>query len=150
MDCIRFVTSNEWITGGCDGSVHLWAATKKKPVWVARGAHGPNAAAVYGSPAAPPAGAAAAAPPVLAPEHGWVTSVAVCRSSDLAVGGVKSCGECGTCSEGLTARLQPRKVGGRTGTVFCIQGNAEGHAWLVGDVNRFGQVHRIQRGAAMY
>lgn len=84
LDCARFVTGTDWITGGCDGGVHLWSHMKKKPVFVARGAHGPDAGKLYAAPTARARGddgAAAALPS----EHGWVTAVAACRNADLVV-----------------------------------------------------------------
>ncbi|GFR43265.1 hypothetical protein Agub_g4327 [Astrephomene gubernaculifera] len=92
LDCVRFVTSTEWVSGGCDGGLHLWSQLKKKPVFVARGAHGPEAGAVYAAPAAAAAaggeeGAVGAVGGGAAPELGWVTSVAVCKNSDLVASG---------------------------------------------------------------
>ncbi|KAG2439576.1 hypothetical protein HXX76_004928 [Chlamydomonas incerta] len=89
LDCVRFVTGSEWVSGGCDGGLHLWSNLKKKPVFVARGAHGPTSASTYGSPAAGVAtglggGEGGAA---LGAEHGWINSVAVCRNSDLVASG---------------------------------------------------------------
>ena len=89
LDCVRFVTGSEWVSGGCDGGLHLWSNLKKKPVFVARGAHGPTSAASYSVPAAGVAtglggGEDGAG---MGPEHGWINSVAVCRNSDLVVGG---------------------------------------------------------------
>ncbi|GIL62272.1 hypothetical protein Vafri_16561 [Volvox africanus] len=85
LDCVRFVTATEWVSGGCDGGLHLWSQMKKKPVFVARGAHGPSAGTMYAAPAATDCGGGAAA--ALSPEHGWVTSVAVCRNADLVASG---------------------------------------------------------------
>ncbi|GLC40987.1 hypothetical protein PLESTB_000954900 [Pleodorina starrii] len=91
LDCARFVTATEWLSGGCDGGLHLWSQMKKKPVFVVRGAHGPAAGEAFGAPAAGvstgldagKAGGGGAVPP----EHGWLTSVAVCSNSDLVASG---------------------------------------------------------------
>eukprot|EP00850_Spirogloea_muscicola_P018712 SM000174S03367 [mRNA] locus=s174:299591:301388:+ [translate_table: standard] len=40
IDCCKFLTGNEYITGSEDGSVALWTVQRKKPVHVVRRAHG--------------------------------------------------------------------------------------------------------------
>ncbi|GIM09576.1 hypothetical protein Vretimale_13420 [Volvox reticuliferus] len=106
LDCVRFVTATEWVSGGCDGGLHLWSHTRKKPMFVAGGAHGPDAGTTYAAPAAADGGGAAAAAAPLSPEHGWVTSVAVCRNADLVVGGIGGrCGQCEMVCYGDKARI---------------------------------------------
>eukprot|EP00201_Polytomella_parva_P003859 CAMPEP_0175072908 /NCGR_PEP_ID=MMETSP0052_2-20121109/20211_1 /TAXON_ID=51329 ORGANISM="Polytomella parva, Strain SAG 63-3" /NCGR_SAMPLE_ID=MMETSP0052_2 /ASSEMBLY_ACC=CAM_ASM_000194 /LENGTH=410 /DNA_ID=CAMNT_0016340545 /DNA_START=20 /DNA_END=1248 /DNA_ORIENTATION=+ len=39
VDCCKYVTATEWISGGTDGVVHLWSQMKKRPVYTVRDAH---------------------------------------------------------------------------------------------------------------
>ncbi|KAG2502173.1 hypothetical protein HYH03_000660 [Edaphochlamys debaryana] len=113
IDCARFVTSTEWVSGGSDGALHLWSALKKKPVWVARGAHGADAGDAYGLPAAGVAtGLSAGEAAAPSTEHGWVTAVAVCRNSDLVASGA------GDGAIRLWS-VQPSKAGG-AGSLSCL------------------------------
>ena len=32
LECCRYITGSEWVTGGADGSVSLWSSTKKRPM----------------------------------------------------------------------------------------------------------------------
>ena len=36
IECCRYITGNEWASGSADGSVSLWAGTKKRPVFTMR------------------------------------------------------------------------------------------------------------------
>jgi ribosomal RNA-processing protein 9 len=40
VECCKYVTGTEWVSGGNDGSLQLWSQTKKRPIHVVRGAHG--------------------------------------------------------------------------------------------------------------
>lgn len=77
MDCAAYISGSEWVTGSADGSVQLWHATKKKPVWTNRNAHGPSCTDHGGLGAGGADGAAAA----------WVGAVAVCRGADIVASG---------------------------------------------------------------
>lgn len=74
QDCIRYITSSEWVTGACDGGLHLWGAIKKKPIFSVHNAHG--GAAVAGVAGLDHTAAA-----------GWLQSVGVCKGSDLVASG---------------------------------------------------------------
>lgn len=51
IECCRYITGAEWLTGSADGSVSLWSSSKKKPLFTMR----------CGACAAPGAAAATAA-----------------------------------------------------------------------------------------
>lgn len=36
IECCRYITGSEWLTGSADGSVSLWSSTKKKPLFTMR------------------------------------------------------------------------------------------------------------------
>ena len=36
IECCRYISGSEWATGSADGSVSLWSATKKKPMFTMR------------------------------------------------------------------------------------------------------------------
>lgn len=76
LECCRYVTGSEWVTGAADGSLSLWASTKKKAVHTARRAHWDPA---------PDGGTALGAGSVGGDAATWVGAVAVCRGSDLVV-----------------------------------------------------------------
>jgi ribosomal RNA-processing protein 9 len=85
VECCKYITGTEWISGGNDGSVALWAQTKKRPVQVVRNAHGSSEAAGEAAAASAPAGEAGA--PGAGSAGRWVQSVAVCRGTDLMASG---------------------------------------------------------------
>ncbi|KAL4451525.1 hypothetical protein ABPG75_007187 [Micractinium tetrahymenae] len=78
IECCRYLTGSEWLTGSADGSVSLWSSTKKKPAFTMRGAHADPAADGEEAEGAGSVGGDAAT---------WVGSVAVCRGSDLVASG---------------------------------------------------------------
>ena len=83
IECCRYLSGSEWVTGSADGSLELWSATKKKAVHWVPCAHfdpgtDPQAARGAGS-----VGGDAAT---------WVGSVAVCNGSDLVVSGAAGWG----------------------------------------------------------
>jgi len=103
LDCCRYITGTEWLSGANDGSLQVWSQLKKKPVAMVRGAHGGGGGggqqdAAAGEEGAAVAAAAAAASVQQPPSSGswavagsaalgWVQSVAVCRGSDLVASG---------------------------------------------------------------
>jgi ribosomal RNA-processing protein 9 len=82
LDCVRYITQSEWVSGGDDGSLQVWSQLKKKPLAVLRGAHGQ--AHVTSGDVPPERGSWAVAGSAA---DGWVQSVAVCRGSDLVASG---------------------------------------------------------------
>eukprot|EP00887_Chlorella_sp_A99_P001865 scaffold19.g1865.t1 len=77
IECCRYVTGSEWVTGSADGSLQLWSSTKKKAVHDLRGAHF-DPADVAGARGAGSVGGDAAT---------WVGAMAVCKGSDLVASG---------------------------------------------------------------
>ncbi|KAI8474140.1 MAG: WD40-repeat-containing domain protein [Monoraphidium minutum] len=83
LECCRYITGTEWLSGADDGSLQVWTQLKKKPVSVVRGAHrreGPSG----GGGRPPAAGSWATANSEAA---AWVQSVALARGSDFAASG---------------------------------------------------------------
>jgi len=58
VEAVAHVSGTEWVSGGADGTVALWSQTKKRPVHVVRGAHGPAAPGPETAVAVPGGGAA--------------------------------------------------------------------------------------------
>ncbi len=85
VECCRYITGTEWLSGSNDGCLQVWTQMKKKPASVYRNAHAcrPKQAAAGG--AAPPARGSWAT--ANSEAVGWVQSVAVARGSDLAASG---------------------------------------------------------------
>lgn len=96
-----FITNGEFLSGSDDGAVALWSTLKKKPVFIAHGAHGHHLNGDTVDPEKPTEQSSAlassngnengdikekSASGVGAAES-WVGAVAVCRASDLAASG---------------------------------------------------------------
>ena len=77
VDCARYVTGTEWVSGGVDGSVHLWSQMKKRPVFVARSAHGPKAG-----------GAGSLSFKGALPQRGFVNGLSIARSARFVLAAV--------------------------------------------------------------
>ncbi|KAK9828725.1 hypothetical protein WJX72_001725 [[Myrmecia] bisecta] len=79
IDCCRYITGTEWLTGSSDGALAVWSQLKKKPVSVIRNAHHyPGPGEEGGALGAGSVGGDAAA---------WVGAVAVCKGSDFVASG---------------------------------------------------------------
>lgn len=77
------VTGGEWVTGSADGSIQLWATTKKKAVHTVQNAHSDPAASHTIGQGTANVGAGGVAGVV----SSWVGAVASCRGSDLVASG---------------------------------------------------------------
>ena len=96
MECCRYLTGSEWVTGSAGGMLELWSSMKKKPMQRLPGAHGytaPSAAAAAAEGAgAGPEGEAEGGPAgprgagsVGGEAASWIGAVGSCRGSDLVV-----------------------------------------------------------------
>lgn len=94
LECCCFISNDEFLSGSDDGSVELWSVLRKKPVSIIRNAHAllstkkevgvsDNRGMANGD--AETDGHKVDNPCSTA--HSWVSSVAVCRNSDLAASG---------------------------------------------------------------
>ncbi|WOL05785.1 hypothetical protein Cni_G14516 [Canna indica] len=91
LECCCFINDNEFLSGSDDGSIELWSAMRKKPTHLIKNAHAPfllsngctetithnvgdteNGYKKNGT---------------CSSAHSWVSSVSVCRGSDLAASG---------------------------------------------------------------
>ena len=99
VDCVRYITGTQWVSGASDGSLAVWSQMKKRPVSVVRGAHTPASDDVAPAGAGTVGGDAAS----------WVQSVAVCQGSDLVVRHLvpPELQHCASCSSAHSAILQP-------------------------------------------
>ncbi len=79
VDCVRYITGTQWLSGASDGSLAVWSQMKKRPVSVIRGAHRPPTNGADADDAAAGAGT------IGGDAASWVQSVAVCHGSDLVV-----------------------------------------------------------------
>ncbi|KAK9811211.1 hypothetical protein WJX73_010914 [Symbiochloris irregularis] len=80
LDCCRYVTGTEWLTGSSDGSLALWTQFKKKPVAIIPHAHA--------LPSADPSTVAADTDGAAGVDaRSWIQSVAAAHNSDLAASG---------------------------------------------------------------
>eukprot|EP00891_Asterochloris_glomerata_P005354 jgi/Astpho2/5354/e_gw1.00075.33.1_t len=81
LDCCKYITGTEWVTGASDGSLAVWSQTKKRPTSVLRRAHAFPAAAA--APQQNPLGAGSVGGDTV----GWVSAVASCKGTDLVASG---------------------------------------------------------------
>ncbi|XP_022994784.1 U3 snoRNP-associated protein-like YAO [Cucurbita maxima] len=95
LECCCFISNDEFLTGSDDGSIELWTALKKKPVYIVRNAHPSSLCCTNLEPkenGAIPNGCMGNGNANLNTSHNlsahsWVSSVSVCRNSDLAASG---------------------------------------------------------------
>ncbi|KAF4379344.1 hypothetical protein F8388_013562 [Cannabis sativa] len=95
LECCCFISNDEFLSGTDDGSVELWSLLRKKPAYIVKNAHSllaanknieqkdcpmiPNGHIEYGHHTSEKYDSSSV--------YSWVSSVAVCRSSDLAASG---------------------------------------------------------------
>lgn len=89
LECCCFINDSEFLSGSDDGSIELWHLLKKKPAHIIRNAHSlpsfPNEHLHKDSNECLPNGDHAGGSSTAV--QSWVSSVAVCRGSDLAASG---------------------------------------------------------------
>jgi hypothetical protein len=83
IECCRYLTGSEWVTGSNGGMLELWSSMKKKPMQRLFGAHGAGALGVGEEGAG--AGGVRGAGSVGGDAASWVGAVGSCRGSDLVV-----------------------------------------------------------------
>lgn len=128
LECVAWVSPNEWVTGAQDGSIARWSALKKKPAGVWQAAHGAGAAphqALRTNGAFSLAGSAGDALSV----GTWCASTVVsspphmrrCRAPVPAGGGGGEEGELGPREGPRGSRLPRRAGGGRAGGLWRVR-----------------------------
>ncbi|OVA06566.1 WD40 repeat [Macleaya cordata] len=95
LECCCFISNDEFLSGSDDGSVELWNLLRKKPAYIVKNAHPVLAfddefatkdyRMPYGDEAAENGNVKAER--YCSSAHSWVSSVSVCRSSDLVASG---------------------------------------------------------------
>lgn len=122
IDCIQLINEEHMVSGADDGSVALWGVTKKKPLALARQAHGMQDAQGLQQPY-------------------WITAVAALRNSDLlATGSHSTSVKLWKCSEGFR-KLEPLLDIPLVGFVNSLNFSAAGDFLVAG----IGQEHRLGR-----
>ncbi|KAG7029820.1 U3 snoRNP-associated protein-like YAO, partial [Cucurbita argyrosperma subsp. argyrosperma] len=95
LECCCFISNDEFLSGSSDGSIELWTALKKKPVYIVRNAHPSSLSCSHlelKENGAIPNGCMGNGDANHNTSHSssaysWVSSVSVCRNSDLAASG---------------------------------------------------------------
>ncbi|KAM9226987.1 U3 small nucleolar RNA-interacting protein 2-like [Leptosomus discolor] len=127
IDCIQLINEEHMVLGADDGSVALWGLTKKKPLTLARQAHGTQEAQGLQQPY-------------------WISAVAALHSSDLLATGVRqlrshsSSVKLWKCGEGFW-KLEPLWDIPLVGFVNSLKFSAAGDFLVAGR----GQEHRLRR-----
>ncbi|NXO01748.1 U3IP2 protein, partial [Rhinopomastus cyanomelas] len=122
IDCIQLINEEHMVSGADDGSVALWGLTKKKPMALAREAHGMQDAQGLQQPY-------------------WISAVAAVRSSDLlATGSHSGSVKLWKCGEGFR-KLEPLWDIPLVGFINSLKFSATGDFLVAG----VGQEHRLGR-----
>lgn len=111
VDCCKYITGTEWVTGSSDGTLALWSQTKKRPTSVLRKAHGHLMSGAHASNGHLPVSNGIDANPAEAVEDdsgadaqhaehepagpgsvggdaaSWISAVGVCKGTDLVASG---------------------------------------------------------------
>ncbi|KGN52615.1 U3 snoRNP-associated protein-like YAO [Cucumis sativus] len=95
LECCCFISNDEFLSGSDDGSIELWTALKKKPVFIVRNAHSSSSSSTnleLKENGAIPNGCMGNGDANHNTSHNlsaysWISSVSVCRNSDLAASG---------------------------------------------------------------
>ncbi|XP_053932838.1 U3 small nucleolar RNA-interacting protein 2 [Cuculus canorus] len=122
IDCIQLINEEHMVSGADDGSIALWGLTKKKPLALARQAHGMREAQGLQEPY-------------------WISAVAALRNSDLLATGSHSASvKLWKCGEGFR-KLEPLWDIPLVGFVNSLKFSATGDFLVAG----VGQEHRLGR-----
>ncbi|NWX77445.1 U3IP2 protein, partial [Alca torda] len=122
IDCIQLINEEHMVSGADDGSVALWGLTKKKPLALARQAHGMQDSQGLQEPY-------------------WISAVAPLRNSDLvATGSHNASVKLWKCSEGFR-KLEPLWDIPLVGFVNSLKFSSAGDFLVAG----VGQEHRLGR-----
>ncbi|KAM9271826.1 LOW QUALITY PROTEIN: U3 small nucleolar RNA-interacting protein 2 [Cariama cristata] len=122
IDCIQLINEEHMVSGADDGSVALWGLTKKKPLALARQAHGMQDTQGLQQPY-------------------WISAVATLRNSDLLATGSHSASvKLWKCGEGFR-KLEPLWDIPLVGFVNSLKFSAAGDFLVAG----LGQEHRLGR-----
>ncbi|NXD72776.1 U3IP2 protein, partial [Eolophus roseicapillus] len=122
IDCIQLINEEHMVSGADDGSIALWGVTKKKPLALARQAHGMQDAQGLQQPY-------------------WISAVAAVRNSDLlATGSHSTSVKLWKCSEGFR-KLEPLWDIPLVGFINSLKFSAAGDFLVAG----IGQEHRLGR-----
>ncbi|XP_075618082.1 U3 small nucleolar RNA-interacting protein 2-like [Balearica regulorum gibbericeps] len=122
IDCIQLINEEHMVLGADDGSVALWGLTKKKPLALARQAHGVQDVRGLQQPY-------------------WISAVAALRNTDLLATGSHSASvKLWKCGEGFR-KLEPLWDIPLVGFVNSLAFSAAGDFLVVG----LGQEHRLGR-----
>ncbi|NXU29717.1 U3IP2 protein, partial [Thalassarche chlororhynchos] len=122
IDCIQLINEEHMVSGADDGSVALWGLTKKKPLALARQAHGMQDTQGLQQPY-------------------WISAVAALRNSDLLATGSHSASvKLWKCGEGFR-KLEPLWDIPLVGFVNSLKFSAAGDFLVAG----LGQEHRLSR-----
>ncbi|NXL64366.1 U3IP2 protein, partial [Chordeiles acutipennis] len=122
IDCIQLINEEHMVSGADDGSVALWGLTKKKPLALARQAHGMQDTQGLQQPY-------------------WISAVAALRNSDLlATGSHSGSVKLWKCDEGFR-KLEPLCDIPLVGFVNSLKFSATGDFLVAG----LGQEHRLGR-----
>lgn len=157
LECCSFINDSEFLSGSDDGSIELWNLLRKKPVHIIKNAHAlPSFSAellTKDSNESLPNGYHTGCSSTLV--QSWVSSVAVCRSSDLAASGAAN----GVVRLWAIAKdeniIQPLFAYSLVGFVNSLVFSKSGNFLLAGvgqepRLGRWGRVQAARNGVAIH
>lgn len=92
LECCCFISNQEFLSGSDDGSIEHWNILRKKPVHIVKNAHASISSSQFeqendGLPNGDIENGAQGLGNLSPLAHSWISSISVCRSSDLAASG---------------------------------------------------------------
>lgn len=163
LECSCFISNDEFLTGSDDGSVELWGLLRKKPVYIVKNAHAlvatdkqlnqndsgsvPNGHMENGNHNPESYNCSSA--------HSWVSSITVCRNSDLAASGAGNGSIRLWAIESETKRIRPLFDLPLAGFVNSLAFANSGRFLVAGvgqepRLGRWGRLPAAQNGVAVH
>ncbi|KDP35298.1 hypothetical protein JCGZ_09457 [Jatropha curcas] len=149
LECCCFIDNDEFLSGSDDGNIEVWGMQKKKPVYIVRNAHAlftdntnleqkENGSIFNGDKAC-----------------SWVSSVTVCRGSDLAASGAGNGSVHLWAIESAPACIRPLYDVPLVGFVNSLAFSKSGEFLVAGvgqepRLGRWGQISAARNGVAIH
>ncbi|CAD5163085.1 unnamed protein product [Musa acuminata subsp. malaccensis] len=163
LECCCFINDNEFLSGSDDGSIELWSVTRKKPTHLIKNAHAPSLSSNDFSYKEDETIMSNGGNMVndrhgdgnCSSAHLWVSSVAVCRGSDLAASGAANGVVCLWAVESDNKGIQPLFSYSLAGFINSLA-FAKSARFLVAGVGqeprlgRWGHVRNARNGVAIH
>ncbi|ONK77019.1 uncharacterized protein A4U43_C02F2270 [Asparagus officinalis] len=158
VECSCFINDNEFLSGSEDGSIELWSVLRKKPTHILRNAHAPplcdQSSKVENTPNGGKTENGSCGTGSYSLAQSWVSSVTVCRSSDLAASGAANGTVCLWAIESDSRSIQPLFTYPQVGYINSLKFAKSGRFLLAGvgqepRLGRWGRISNARNGVAI-